>query len=103
MGEQERQFLDQPPVQPGERPAKKKKWPIALGVIVAVFVVTGAGFFVWHEQPSFCNAICHNPMDNYVEGYYHDPTLLAATHKSADVSCLVCHKATIRDQVTEGI
>ena len=42
---------------------KKKKWPIVVGVVVAVLVVAGAGFWVWHEQPSFCNAICHTPMD----------------------------------------
>ena len=40
---------------------KKKKWPIVVGVVVAVLVVAGAGFWVWHEQPSFCNAICHTP------------------------------------------
>ena len=48
---------------------KKKKWPIVVGVVVAVLVVAGAGFWVWHEQPSFCNAICHSPMDKYVETY----------------------------------
>ena len=25
-----------------------------------------APFMVWHEQPSFCNAICHDPMDPYL-------------------------------------
>ncbi len=47
----------------------KKKWPIVVGCVAAVLVLAGAGFFVWHQQPSFCNAICHVPMDNYVEGY----------------------------------
>ena len=42
---------------------KRKKWPITVGVIAVVLVVAGAGFWVWHEQPSFCNAICHTPMD----------------------------------------
>ena len=36
----------------------KKKLPIILGVVVVVIVAAGAGFWVWHEQPSFCNAIC---------------------------------------------
>ena len=51
---------------PDERTAKlarRKKRGIVVGVIVAVIVVAGAGFWVWHEQPSFCNAICHSPMD----------------------------------------
>lgn len=82
---------------------KKKKWPLAVGIVVAVLVVAGAGFFAWHEQPSFCNAVCHNPMDNYVEGYYNDSSLMAATHKNADVTCLECHKATIDEQVSEGV
>ena len=47
----------------------RRKWPIAVGCVAAVIVLAAAGFFVWHEQPSFCNAICHVPMDNYVEGY----------------------------------
>ena len=34
----------------------------------SVAIVAGAAFAEpWHEQPSFCNAVCHNPMDAYVE------------------------------------
>ena len=51
---------------PKKRP--KRGWIVA-GVVAAVIVVAGAGFWVWHEQPSFCNAICHSPMDYYVETY----------------------------------
>ena len=52
---------------------KKKKWPIVVGVVVAVLVVAGAGFWVWHEQPSFCNAICHDPMDPYLPTFEATP------------------------------
>ena len=45
-----------------------RRWPIVVGVIAAVVVAAGAGFWVWHEQPSFCNAVCHDPMDAYVDG-----------------------------------
>ena len=62
--------------QPGEdaqAPSPKRKakrgWIIG-GVVAAVIVVAGAGFWVWHETPSFCNAICHSPMDSYVDTYY---------------------------------
>ncbi|MEG0071442.1 MAG: cytochrome c3 family protein [Raoultibacter sp.] len=104
MVDQEKQASDHKSDRAVEHPAKKrKKWPIAVGIVVAVLVVAGLGFSAWHAQPSFCNAICHDPMDNYVEGYYHDSTLLAATHKSANVSCLECHEATINEQITEGI
>ena len=40
---------------------KKKKWPIVVGVVVAVLVVAGAGFWVWHEQPSFCKRHLPHP------------------------------------------
>ena len=40
-----------------------RRWPIVVGVVAVVLVAAGAGFWVWHEQPGFCNAICHDPMD----------------------------------------
>ncbi len=91
---------------PGGRPQAKKprrKWPIAVAVVAAIVVVAGIGFWTWHEQPSFCNAICHSPMDAYVEGYYEDPTLGAGAHQAAGVTCLQCHEAKIEDQVHEGL
>ena len=81
----------------------KKKWPLAVGIVVAVIVVAGAGFWVWHEQPSFCNAICHEPMDAYVEGYYNDDSLEAYAHQVEGVTCLQCHEAKLDEQVSEGI
>ena len=47
----------------------RKKAPITIAVIAAIVVVAGAGLWVWHEQPSFCAAICHIPMDPYLETY----------------------------------
>ena len=80
-----------------------RRWPIVVGVVAVVLVAAGAGFWVWHEQPGFCNAICHDPMDAYVEGYYEDATLMANAHARADVTCLQCHEAKIEEQVTEGL
>lgn len=85
-----------------QRRARTRRW-IAVGVTAAVLVVAGAGFWVWHEQPSFCNAICHTPMDPYVEGYYsQDPALLSAVHQGADVTCMGCHVPTLSEQLAEG-
>lgn len=81
---------------------EKKKWPIILGVIAGIMVVSGIAFWNWHNQPSFCNAICHSPMDSYVEGYYHDTSLLAYTHQKAHVTCLGCHPAELEQQLTEA-
>lgn len=103
-------------------PAKRsrKKRGLTIGVIVAVVVVAAIGFFVWHEQPSFCNAICHVPMDGYLDTYeaepgqaavdkYGDPVanaagMLAATHRvEADATCMGCHVPTLSEQIGEGI
>lgn len=103
---------------------KKKKWPIVLGTIVGVLVVIGVGFFVWHEQPSFCNAICHTPMDPYLPTYEAEPgsatidkwgnevsdagAMLAASHRVAGeesgskITCMKCHVPTLSEQITEG-
>lgn len=113
-----------------EEPAKdakqakqgKKKWPIVVGVVAVVLVAAGAGFFVWHEQPSFCNAICHTPMDAYVQTYVdgtHDKygneltedadkmSMMAFAHanptEGESTNCLGCHVPTLGEQITEGM
>ena len=82
----------------------RKKLGIVLGVAAAVVAAAGAGFFVWHEQPSFCNAICHSPMDPYVEDYYDEGTdKLVGMHAKAGAACLDCHEPTLSQQVGEGL
>lgn len=82
---------------------KKHKAPIIVGVVAAIVVVAGIGFWTWHEQPSFCNAICHSPMDPYVEGYYHDTQQMAYAHQVEGTTCLQCHEAKLDEQVAEAI
>ena len=99
---------------------KKKKWPIVVGVVVAVLVVAGAGFWVWHEQPSFCNAICHTPMDASLPTYEAEPGqaatdvwgnevanasgMMAAVHRAENgTTCLGCHVPTLSEQIGEGM
>lgn len=98
---------------------RTKRW-IAIGVIAAVIAGAGAGFWVWHEQPSFCGAICHTPMDPYLatyEGSSGEPgvdkwgnvvpdagSMLSVSHKDLDGStCLSCHVPTLQEQVDEGL
>lgn len=85
------------------RPKKsRRKLFTVLGIIAAVIIVAGIGGFIWHESPSFCNAICHDPMDPYVEGYYSgDASLLVTAHAAEGDECLDCHKPTIGEQVSE--
>lgn len=99
-------------------PKKKgKKWPIVVGVVVVVLIAAGAGFWVWHEQPSFCNAICHTPMDPYLPTFEAEPgqpatdkygnevqnasAMLAPMHRVAGKTCLSCHIPVISEQVGE--
>lgn len=84
-------------------PKRRRAWPIVIATVAVVFVAAGVGFTVWHEQPSFCNAVCHEPMDAYVDGYLENDALLASDHRKADVSCLQCHEPSIEEQVAEGM
>lgn len=99
---------------------KSAKVRMGLGVAAAIVVVAGAGFMVWHEQPSFCNAICHAPQDPINATYdgnsgeagvdkWGNPVedmgdLLVVAHKeNGEMVCLDCHKATMGQQITEGV
>lgn len=103
----------------------KKKLPIILGVVAVVVIAAGAGFWVWHEQPSFCNAICHTPMDPYLPTYEaevgaattdkwgnevaNSSGMLACVHRdwgekmNDEITCLSCHVPTLSEQINEGI
>lgn len=99
-------------------PAKKrKKWPIALGVILGVVVLAGIGMWIWHEQPSFCSTMCHTSMNAYLESYDQEDNaagvdkygndvsnthaMLAVSHKSAKLTCLSCHIPALDQQMGE--
>lgn len=94
-------MVDETKAAPPEPRRTKRGWIVA-GVVAAVVVVAGIGAWVWHEQPSFCNALCHSPMDAYVESYgAGDPGTLVTQHAEAGKTCLDCHEATITTQVSE--
>ena len=99
-------------------PKKKKNKLKIVGIVVGIVVVLGIGLFVWHEQPSFCNAICHTPMDAYgdtylkgdVDKYGNDLTgeeamaMMAVYHKEkAGFTCMKCHLPVLGQQVNEGL
>ena len=96
----------------------RKKMGITAAAVVAVVVVAGIGFAAWHEQPSFCNAICHTPMNAYLETYEATPgeaatdkwgnevsdasSMLASVHGQYGKTCLDCHQPELSEQLTEG-
>lgn len=88
---------------PKQKKSRRKLW-ITLGVIAVVLVAVGLGGWTWHEQPSFCGAICHSPMDPYVDGYFsEDESLGVVGHQESDVTCLQCHEADLGQQVSEAM
>ncbi|BAK44006.1 cytochrome c3 family protein [Eggerthella sp. YY7918] len=78
-----------------------KKLFAGVGVLAVILAVAGAGFWVWHEQPSFCDALCHYPMNTYVDNYSEGDGM-ARIHAEAGVTCLECHPASISQQVSEA-
>ncbi|MCI8367804.1 MAG: cytochrome c3 family protein [Eggerthellaceae bacterium] len=97
---------------------RSRKGIIAVAVVAVVAVVAGAGFWVWHEQPSFCGAICHTPMSAYVEMYEADASgpvadkwgnqvsdpsaMMSVSHAQEGMDCLDCHEPTLGQQMSEG-
>lgn len=101
------------------RLSKQQRVAIICAVCVVV-VIAGIGGWIWHEQPSFCNAFCHTPMDGYLTTFEEEPdtegvdkwgntvsntsSMLATVHaQHADTNCISCHVPTISEQVSEGI
>lgn len=101
-------------------PAPKRKKPLVVAAVVAVvLVIAGAGFWVWHEQPSFCGAICHVSMDSYLPTYESNPgsegvdkwgnavsdssAMLAPVHRVQGIGCTGCHVPVIGEQISEGL
>lgn len=81
-------------------PKRRRKWLIVLGVALAVAAVSGAGFWVWHETPSFCGTMCHDTMGSYLDTY-ENSDFLVKSHADADVACLDCHEAELATQMAE--
>ena len=105
----------------GRNPAKRRKRNrlVIIGAAVAIVAGAGAGMFVWHEQPSFCNAFCHHSMDAYVETYSYaagsagadkygnqvdnSSAMMVVSHKDHNLACLDCHVPAITQQIGEVI
>jgi hypothetical protein len=103
------------------QPKPKKKLGIKILIVVAIVVVVLAGggggaYAAFHDNPAFCNFICHTPMDPYVASYQdgisinpaqaESGALLSVTlHKDSDqqINCLNCHVTSMSEQINEGM
>jgi hypothetical protein len=94
-----------------------------LAVVIVVVLFFGGGGITYaatHEDPHFCNFVCHVPMDAYVASYDDnisinekevdatgpDAAPLSVTlHKESDqdINCLTCHEPNIEEQITEAM
>lgn len=79
---------------------KRRRLPIVLGVVAVVVAIAGVGAYVWHEQPGFCGAVCHDTMGPYLETY-ESSAFLVHNHAEAGVTCLDCHEAELSTQLQE--
>lgn len=79
----------------------RKRGLVALCVIGVTLVAASSGLWVWHEQPEFCAAVCHETMGSYYESY-SEGKLLAQSHATGDVTCLDCHDADPATQLKEA-
>lgn len=103
-----------------KKPRSKKKVGATVGVILVVVIAAGAGFMVWHDTPSFCDAICHKSMDGYRPTYEATPgepgedkwgnevsdarAMLASAHREyGELVCVDCHVPSTLEQAVEGI
>jgi hypothetical protein len=91
----------------GNRPTYRIRMLFIMS-IVAVLSLSGlvTGGIIWHQQPRFC-AMCHTPMNKYVQNYYGgDTTLLITKHAMGDtvkLKCVDCHESGLSEQTREGM
>ena len=110
------------PMQGEDSPKPRKrnhKGLIILGSVAGIIAIAAVGLLIWHNQPSFCNAICHTPMDPYGDTYFQEvgvagvdkwgnevestSGMMCVTHRAAGLGCMDCHVPTLSEQVGEGI
>ncbi|MCL2529059.1 MAG: cytochrome c3 family protein [Coriobacteriia bacterium] len=103
-----------------EKPKKKGKARsiILVVVIVLVLLFGGAGvvYATQHDNPEFCNAICHTPMDPYVHSWQDGTSVNAlqadiehplsiTIHRNSEEAlvCVSCHTDGLDIQISEGL
>ena len=102
---------------PAPKKKNKKKW-VVVGVVLGVILLSGFGFWVWHNDPSFCGTVCHDSMDPYAQTYYatngqpavdkwgndvsNSHAMLATSHAAQGKVCLDCHYPSLSQQLSEA-
>lgn len=85
-------------------PRKRRRWKIALGIVVGVVAlfggVGGAALHQSNTNPQFC-ATCH-VMEPNVESYYTS-NHLDNVHYQAGVQCKDCHTVSVAEEIQFGL
>jgi hypothetical protein len=58
--------------------------------VAAIIEISGlvTGGIIWHQQPRFC-AMCHMPMNNYVQNYFGGDTSLLITKELLRIKLVI--------------
>lgn len=86
------QTVEQKSVQPEAQRAKKAKTPLVLGIILALLLVVGAGFFLWY----FC---CYSRPERVALDMTND--LLQSKHVVLDGTVLLTPKADVDSELQQ--
>ncbi|MDR2381440.1 MAG: cytochrome c3 family protein [Bifidobacteriaceae bacterium] len=117
--EPEEQSDGSTPEEPPKKKKKKGKGRVILISVGAAFILLAGGgggvYATQHSNPSFCNAICHTPMDPYVESFKEGTSvnplqteltapISVTLHKESDqqLVCVTCHNDGLDVQLREG-
>lgn len=113
------------PKAPAAKKKRSRNMKFAItGVVVAAVAVVGVGMMVWHEQPSFCSAVCHiegTYVDNYMQEqgvagtdkYGNDVSntnaMMAVLHRNTkttampEIRCVECHEPNMVELAHDGM
>ena len=97
---------EEPAAAPAPRTSKARKRGVIAAVVVVAIVALAVGGFAWHNTPSFCGTVCHEPMGEFVANFEGTDASsgagIASLHAQEGYGCLDCHEATLETQIAEA-
>jgi hypothetical protein len=116
--EDREQVVREPSVRGRRNTRRTRTRAVVLAVVTVVVAGAVVGVGVWRAQPSYCGAVCHEPMNAYVYTYMQDPgvpgvdkwgnaladagVMLSVTHANAGLTCQDCHERSFADDARDA-